>query len=140
MTSTLTPTVVRDRAALTALRVAVPGPVAVVMTMGALHEGHAALIRQARLRGATVSVTIFVNPLQFGAGEDLQLYPRVFDADLEVCAHEQVDVVFAPNIATMYPAGSPKVTISPGPLGDIYEGAIRPGHFAGVLTVVAKLL
>jgi pantoate--beta-alanine ligase len=116
---------------------------AVVMTMGALHAGHVALVRKAReLAGADglVTVTIFVNPLQFGPGEDFEKYPRTFDADLEVCRAEGVDVVFAPDRAELYPDGDPQVTIDPGPLGTELEGAVRPTHFAGVLTVVAKLL
>ncbi|WP_211239832.1 pantoate--beta-alanine ligase [Jiangella gansuensis] len=116
---------------------------AVVMTMGALHEGHRALMRAAReLVGddGTVIVTVFVNPLQFGAGEDFDRYPRPFETDLAVCAEEGVDVVFAPDEAELYPGGRPEVTIEPGPLGAELEGAVRPGHFAGVLTVVAKLL
>ena len=116
---------------------------AVVMTMGALHAGHVALIRKAReLVGVDgrVIVTIFVNPLQFAPGEDFDKYPRTIAADLEVCRAEEVDVVFAPDRAEMYPGGDPQVTIDPGPLGAELEGAIRPSHFAGVLTVVAKLL
>ena len=83
--------------------------------------------------------SIFVNPLQFGAGEDLDRYPRTFDADLELCAAQGVDVVFAPSVDEVYPGGDPQVTVDPGPRGDILEGASRPGHFRGVLTVVAKL-
>lgn len=116
---------------------------AVVMTMGALHEGHRALMRAARERvgsEGTVIVTIFVNPLQFGAGEDLDRYPRMLDADLAACAEEGVDLVFAPGADEMYPGGLPQVTVDAGALGDELEGAVRPGHFAGVLTVVAKLL
>lgn len=116
---------------------------AVVMTMGALHAGHVALVRRAReLVGVDglVTVTIFVNPLQFGPGEDFEKYPRTFDADLEVCRAEGVDIVFAPDGTELYPGGDPQVTIDPGPLGSELEGAVRPTHFAGVLTVVAKLL
>lgn len=116
---------------------------AVVMTMGALHAGHVALIRSAReLVGADghVTVTIFVNPLQFGPGEDFQRYPRTFEADLDVCRAEGVNVVFAPDRDELYPSGNPQVTVHPGPLATELEGAVRPGHFAGVLTVVAKLL
>jgi pantoate--beta-alanine ligase len=117
-------------------------PRAVVMTMGALHDGHAALLREARTRagvGGRVVATVFVNPLQFGQGEDLARYPRTFDQDLAVCGQEDVDVVFAPRPEVIYP-GPPEVTIDPGPLGKELEGASRPGHFAGVLTVVCKLL
>jgi pantoate--beta-alanine ligase len=134
------PTVVSDREALARARDRAEGPVAVVMTMGALHAGHAALLRQARARAATVIVTIFVNPLQFGPSEDLDRYPRTFDADLDICAAEDVDVVFAPTIDVMYPAGPPATRVDPGPLGAILEGASRPGFFHGVLTVVLKLL
>jgi len=117
------------------------GPVALVPTMGALHEGHASLVRLARERAGAdgaVVVSIFVNPLQFGPNEDLDRYPRTFDADLELCGREGADVVFAPEVAEMYP-GEPMVTVDPGPLADLLEGRTRPGHFRGVLTVVAKL-
>jgi pantoate--beta-alanine ligase len=134
------PIVVADRVALTDARDRAQGPVAVVMTMGALHEGHRALMRQARARAATVIVTIFVNPLQFGPTEDLGRYPRTFDVDLDMCAEENVDVVFAPTVDVMYPAGPPATRVDPGPLGGLLEGASRPGFFHGVLTVVLKLL
>ncbi len=135
-----TPTLVRTRAELEQVRAGVEGPVAVVMTMGALHEGHATLVRRARERAATVLVTIFLNPLQFGAGEDLAKYPRTIDADLELLAAEGVDVVLAPAPDVVYPDGDPGITVSAGGLGEVLEGASRPGHFDGVLTVVAKLL
>lgn len=114
--------------------------IVLVPTMGALHDGHRELIRHARLaKGASVSVvSIFVNPLQFGAGEDLQRYPRPLDADLDVCRAEGVELVLNPGVEDMYPGGA-DTTVSPGPLGAQLEGAARPGHFAGVLTVVAKL-
>ncbi|WP_455353659.1 pantoate--beta-alanine ligase [Streptomyces sp. SYSU K217416] len=118
-------------------------PTAVVMTMGALHEGHATLMRAARDRvgrQGRVAVTIFVNPLQFGVGEDLDKYPRTLDADLEVCRRESVDVVFAPSVQEMYPEGEPEVRVTAGTMGERYEGASRPGHFDGMLTVVLKLL
>lgn len=135
------PTVLRTRAELLAARAAVPaGPVAVVMTMGALHDGHAALLREARAAATTVIATIFVNPLQFGAGEDLDRYPRTFEADLARCRAAGVDLVFAPDRDEVYPGGDPAVRVDPGPLGEVLEGASRPGHFAGVLTVVLKLL
>lgn len=140
MTHVETVTVTRSRTELATALSAAPGPIGVVMTMGALHEGHAQLLRQARLRCATVVATIFVNPLQFGPGEDLDRYPRSFDADVAVCIEQQTDIVFAPSLEEMYPFGAPAVTINPGPLADLYEGASRPGHFAGVLTVVNKLL
>ena len=115
--------------------------VALVPTMGALHEGHAALLRAARQAAGAgpVLASVFVNPLQFAAGEDLDRYPRTFEADLDLCAREGVDVVFAPAAAEVYPDGEPLVTVEPGPLAAELEGASRPGHFRGVLTVVAKL-
>jgi pantoate--beta-alanine ligase len=115
--------------------------VGVVTTMGALHEGHASLFRVARDRvgEGPVVATIFVNPLQFGVGEDLDRYPRTMEADLEICEREGVDLVFAPAVEQVYPGGDPEVTVEPGPLGTELEGESRPGHFRGVLTVVAKL-
>jgi pantoate--beta-alanine ligase len=116
---------------------------AVVMTMGALHEGHATLVRSAReLAGADgeVVVTVFVNPLQFGAGEDLDRYPRTLEADLKIAEEAGADVVFAPSVDEVYPGGEPQVRVSAGPMGERLEGAARPGHFDGMLTVVAKLL
>ncbi len=119
-----------------------PVPTAVVMTMGALHEGHAELMREARRRlpQGRVIVTDFVNPTQFGAGEDFERYPRTLEADIEVCERNAVDIVFAPSVDEVYGAGGLGITVDPGARGDILEGASRPGHFAGVLTVVAKLL
>ena len=114
--------------------------VAVVMTMGALHDGHARLIQAARQRHDHVVVTIFLNPLQFGPKEDLSRYPRTFDADMEICRAAGVDVVFAPTPDVVYPDGDPGVRVAAGPLGEVLEGASRPGHFDGVLTVVGKLL
>jgi pantoate--beta-alanine ligase len=134
------PLVARTRDELAAIRATLPSPVGVVPTMGALHEGHAALMRTARADCASVVTTIFVNPLQFGPNEDFDRYPRTLDADLEICAAEGVDVVFAPTAAEMYPHRGPGVRIDPGPLGGRLEGESRPGHFAGMLTVVAKLL
>ncbi|GAA3943450.1 pantoate--beta-alanine ligase [Streptomyces gulbargensis] len=122
---------------------ATPGRTAVVMTMGALHEGHATLIRTARERVGDkgfVVVTVFVNPLQFGAGEDLDRYPRTLDADLEIAFGAGASVVFAPSVDEVYPGGEPQVRITAGPMGERLEGASRPGHFDGMLTVVAKLL
>ncbi|GAB3725640.1 pantoate--beta-alanine ligase [Nocardiopsis nanhaiensis] len=114
------------------------GTVGLVPTMGALHGGHRTLIRAARERAETVVVSVFVNPLQFGPDEDLDRYPRDLPADTEMCAAERVDVVFAPETDTMYP--SPQmVTVEAGAMGERLEGAFRPGHFTGVLTVVAKL-
>jgi pantoate--beta-alanine ligase len=116
------------------------GPVALVPTMGALHEGHRMLVRAARERAASVVVSVFVNPTQFGPGEDFDRYPRTWDADLAALAEEGADLVFHPGVDDVYPAGALGVTVQPGPVGGILEGAIRPGHFAGVLTVVAKLV
>ena len=136
----MNPVVTRTRAELARERDRLTGTVAVVMTMGALHPGHAELVRRARERADAVVVTIFLNPLQFGPGEDLAKYPRMLDQDLEVCAKEGVDLVFAPGPDVVYPLGDPAVRVSAGRLGDRLEGASRPGHFDGVLTVVAKLL
>lgn len=109
-----------------------------VATMGALHDGHRELIRQARTLGDAVVVSIFVNPLQFGPGEDYARYPRPLEDDLEVCEAEGVDLVLVPTVAELYPAGR-QVTVHGGALGELLEGRSRPGHFDGVLTVVAKL-
>jgi pantoate--beta-alanine ligase len=115
--------------------------VALVPTMGALHDGHGALLRLARQRvgDGPVVASIFVNPLQFAAGEDLDRYPRSLEADLEACERQGVDIVFAPTVAEVYPDGDPLVTVDPGSLAADLEGESRPGHFRGVLTVVAKL-
>jgi pantoate--beta-alanine ligase len=110
-----------------------------VPTMGAFHDGHASLMRRARDERDHVVVSIFVNPLQFGPGEDLSRYPRDEDRDLSIAGQLGVSVVFAPSVEEMYPAGPPEVTVDPGPLGDRLEGTVRPGHFRGVATVVAKL-
>ncbi|MCE6999553.1 pantoate--beta-alanine ligase [Saccharothrix sp. S26] len=113
--------------------------IALVPTMGALHEGHRKLIREAQvLQNTVVVVSIFVNPTQFGPNEDFDRYPRSFDSDVDICREERVGLVFAPSVDDMYPPGS-TVTVDPGPLGDELEGRTRPGHFTGVLTVVAKL-
>ncbi len=111
----------------------------VVMTMGALHEGHADLIRAARDRDEHVTVTIFVNPMQFGPQEDLARYPRTLQADLELCERLGVNTVYVPQVADVYPR-TPVVTVDPGTLGTELEGVVRPTHFRGVLTVVCKLL
>ena len=132
------PVVVRTRAELASARG--DSTVAFVPTMGALHDGHVRLLQHARPLGETLVASIFVNPTQFAPGEDFEDYPRTFDADLERCAEAGVDVVFAPTVPTMYPSGLvDTVTVDPGPLATILEGASRPTHFRGVLTVVAKL-
>lgn len=123
-------------------------PVAVVMTMGALHEGHAALIRQAREivgREGFVIVSDFVNPTQFGVGEDFDRYPRTLEHDVEVSGRAGADVVYAPSVAEMYGTDqldqlNDQVMVDPGPLGATLEGVVRPGHFKGMLTIVGKLL
>ena len=134
------PVIAYTRAELSEARKQLTGRVAVVMTMGALHEGHAQLMRTARENADAVVLTIFLNPLQFAAGEDLSRYPRTFEADVAMAAAEGVDVVFAPSPDVVYPDGEPGVRVSSGPLGEVLEGASRPGHFDGVLTVVNKLL
>jgi pantoate--beta-alanine ligase len=112
---------------------------AFVPTMGALHDGHRALIRHARESADHVVVSIFVNPLQFAPGEDLERYPRNFEDDVLMCEEEGVELIFAPDVDAMYPQEQ-LVTISAGALGERLEGAHRPGHFDGVLTVVCKLV
>jgi pantoate--beta-alanine ligase len=139
VTTMTTPAVVETAADLRRLRDALPGPVALVPTMGALHEGHRTLVRAAKERAGSVVVSVFVNPTQFGPGEDFDRYPRTWDADLAALAEEGADVVFHPGVEEVYPTGAVGVTVDPGPLGTVLEGAVRPGHFAGVLTVVAKL-
>lgn len=111
-----------------------------VPTMGAFHAGHRSLMRAARTEHGLVVVSIFVNPLQFGETSDLERYPRDEAGDLEIATAEGVDVVLAPDAGEMYPEGEPVVTVDPGPLGERFEGASRPGHFRGVATVVANLL
>ncbi|MCW2572648.1 MAG: pantothenate synthetase, partial [Frankiales bacterium] len=131
--------VVATRAELAATRDALPGRVAVVMTMGALHDGHVELIKRARAEADSVIVTIFLNPLQFAAGEDLDRYPRRLEQDLPLCEAAGADVVFTPLPAEIYPS-EPIVRVSAGAVGDVFEGATRPGHFDGVVTVVLKLM
>ena len=133
--------VASTRAELRAARQQLSAPVVLVPTMGALHDGHRALLRRAReLAGetGTVAVSIFVNPLQFGPHEDLDRYPRTLAADLQLCEDEHVGLVFAPGVREMYP-DQQFVTVEPGPAGEILEGEFRPGFFRGVLTVVLKL-
>ncbi|RMH15024.1 MAG: pantoate--beta-alanine ligase [Gemmatimonadetes bacterium] len=135
--------VARDRetlaAALADLR-AGGARVGFVPTMGYLHEGHLSLVDRAREAADRVVVSIFVNPLQFGPGEDLDRYPRDLERDLDLCGRRDVDLVFAPaDEAVIYPDGAPLVTVDPGPLAERLCGRYRPGHFRGVLTVVARL-
>jgi pantoate--beta-alanine ligase len=131
--------VASTRDGLAAARKDLRGRVAVVMTMGALHEGHAALVDAAREQADSVIATIFVNPLQFGANEDLANYPRTLEDDLAILEDRGVDVAFTPAPEVVYPE-TPLIRICAGPLGDVFEGASRPGHFDGVLTVVLKLM
>ena len=136
------PVLARTRTGLAPARAILNSPVVLVPTMGALHDGHRSLLRLAReLAGpsGSVLVSIFVNPLQFGAGEDFDRYPRTPEQDLAICGQEGVAAVFAPDAAQMYPA-APQVTVDPGPVGRVLEGEFRPGFFGGVLTVVLKLL
>jgi pantoate--beta-alanine ligase len=136
--------VVTTRAELAGARAGLAGPLVLVPTMGALHEGHRSLFRKAREvlerreRGGSVVVSIFVNPLQFGPDEDLDRYPRPLEQDLRICEEEGVSLVFAPTPEIMYPVPA-EVTVGAGRMGTIVEGACRPGHFDGVLTVVMKL-
>jgi len=135
------PILARTRRGMAAARRGLGAPVVLVPTMGALHDGHRALLRRAHeisMPNGSVVVSVFVNPLQFGAGEDLGRYPRNLDDDLATCAEEQVTVVFAPSAAQMYPREQ-LITVDPGPMGQVLEGASRPGFFTGVLTVVLKL-
>ncbi|HSZ39925.1 MAG TPA: pantoate--beta-alanine ligase [Trebonia sp.] len=132
---------VHTRAELADARAKLSGPVVLVPTMGALHDGHRALLKHAReIAGDTgsVVVSIFVNPLQFGPAEDLDRYPRTLPEDLAIAEAEGADLVFAPRVADMYPEKQ-LVMVDPGPAGDVLEGEFRPGFFKGVLTVVLKL-
>lgn len=139
-------TVAELKTAMAAALTAAPAPantprtLALVPTMGALHEGHATLIRQARQENDVVVVTIFVNELQFNDATDFARYPRTLAADLSLLASAGADIVFAPEASEVYPDGVPLVALRSGPLGEAFEGASRPGHFDGMLAVVAKLL
>jgi pantoate--beta-alanine ligase len=113
--------------------------VALVPTMGALHSGHLSLVERAATLGDLVIVSIFVNPLQFAAGEDLERYPRTLEADVAKLDAAADTVVFAPSVDEMYTHGPSSTRVTAGPVGDLFEGATRPGHFDGTLTVVAKL-
>ncbi|MHA7175065.1 4-phosphopantoate--beta-alanine ligase [Arthrobacter sp. Sr24] len=117
-----------------------PGTLGLVPTMGALHHGHATLARSAVAENSVVVASVFVNPLQFGDATDLARYPRTTEADLALLSEAGVDFMFAPSVQEMYPDGEPMVRVTAGKMGELYEGASRPGHFDGALTVVAKLL
>jgi pantoate--beta-alanine ligase len=135
------PVLARTRAEFAAVRAGLAAPVVLVPTMGALHQGHRALLRRARdlsTPNGCVVASVFVNPLQFGSGEDFGRYPRSLEHDLAVCGEEGAAVVFAPSRNEMYPE-EPLVTVDPGPVGRLLEGSSRPGFFGGVLTVVLKL-
>jgi pantoate--beta-alanine ligase len=113
--------------------------IALVPTMGCLHEGHLSLIRMAKKKAHLVIVSIFVNPLQFGPAEDFEKYPHPFNKDVKLCQKEKVDIIFAPTPEAMYPDGKPAVKLNEEKLSKYLCGASRPGHFQGVLTVVSKL-
>ena len=130
--------VAHSRADLVEALDALERPLGFVPTMGALHAGHAALLDAARETSRSVLVSIFVNPMQFGANEDLSTYPRTLDPDLALCRAHGADAVWVPTIDDIYPGGPAQVSVMPGPLGIDLEGAARPTHFEGVLTVVAK--
>ena len=130
---------VRTRAELAEARAALTGRIGLVPTMGALHAGHLANIAEARRRSDHTVVSIFVNPMQFDQSADLARYPRTLAADLAVCEEAGVDLVWAPEVDTVYQGGQPGVWVTAGPLAEQLEGPNRPGHFDGVLTVVTKL-
>ncbi len=130
--------IVRTPAEVRAALATAERPLGLVPTMGALHAGHLALVRRARAECRTVTVSIFVNPLQFGPNEDFERYPRAFEDDVAALREAGADLVYAPDVATMYPAGF-ATTVDPGPVAAAFEGALRPGHFRGVATVCTKL-
>jgi pantoate--beta-alanine ligase len=139
MSLTTVAAVADTRAAVAALR-GEGRRVALVPTMGALHDGHLALVARAHEVADAVVASVFVNPLQFGPAEDFDRYPRTLAADAAALEAAGVDLLFAPSVADMYPEGGTQVTVSAGPVGSVLEGSVRPGHFDGMLTVVAKLL
>jgi len=118
---------------------ALPRPLGFVPTMGALHDGHLCLVQAARKTCASIAASVFVNPMQFGAGEDLEKYPRDVSGDIEKLGREGANVVFTPSVDVMYPPGFSTI-VDVGDLGSTFEGAVRPTHFRGVATVVTKLL
>ena len=130
--------VVRTPAEVRSVLIAAERPIGLVPTMGALHAGHLALVSAAREECNTVVASLFVNPLQFGPTEDFDRYPRAFEDDVRQFESAGVDLVYAPSVDTMYPAGF-GTTVDPGPVAERYEGALRPGHFRGVATVCVKL-
>lgn len=130
--------VIKTVAAMHSARLSMQPPVAVVPTLGGLHAGHEALLHAARDRAESIVATLFLNPNQFGENEDLALYPSDRERDLAIMRSAGVDTVFAPSVDEMYPPGD-AFTVNPGPIGDVLEGAQRPGHFRAVATVVAKL-
>ena len=131
--------IVRTIAEMRAACAGAPAPLGLVPTMGALHEGHRSLVQAARLECASVAVSIFVNPTQFAPGEDLARYPRTFAEDCALLEAERVDLVFAPALEEIYPAGGAGFFVEVPGIGERLDGASRPGHFRGVATVVAKL-
>ena len=133
---------VEDAAGLHARQDAHGGPVGVVMTMGALHDGHAELVRamRAAMPAGFIVLTDYVNPTQFGAGEDFDRYPRTLEADVAIATAAGVDAVYAPSTREVYGDAPPTATLHAGPLGAILEGAVRPGHFDGMLTVVSRFM
>ncbi|WPR64851.1 pantoate--beta-alanine ligase [Glutamicibacter protophormiae] len=136
-----TPRIVKTRSELkAAIAEANPGSLGFVPTMGALHDGHASLFKAAREENELVVISVFVNELQFNDTSDYAKYPRTLDADVQVAAGAGVDIVFAPEAREIYHAGLPLIRLNSGALGEMYEGASRPGHFDGMLAVVAKLL
>ncbi len=139
MTLPTVTTIAETRSAVAAVRGA-GRSVALVPTMGALHDGHLALVARAREAADAVVTSVFVNPLQFGPAEDFDRYPRTLEADTAALERAGVDLLFAPSVADMYPEGRTRITVAAGPVGDLLEGRVRPGHFDGMLTVVAKLL
>ncbi|MGO3795913.1 MAG: pantoate--beta-alanine ligase [Pauljensenia sp.] len=133
------PVIAKNRQELAAALAGTSGTRALVMTMGALHEGHLSLVREAREQADHVVVSVFVNPTQFAPGEDFEAYPRTLDADVERLRSVGVEVVYAPDPADVYPT-PPRVTIDPGPIARVLEGATRPTHLAGVALVVTKVI